>query len=53
VVSISINGDDIAITSRPDHTSLDNDTGAPAPGGGEEPRTLEILDDVEEDNDRR
>jgi len=48
VVKISIVGDDVAITSRPD--PYNQDTRDSAADGEAEPRTLEILEEVEEDD---
>lgn len=44
MVKISIDGDDVAITSRPD--PLTHDSAA----GGETKRTLEILEETEEND---
>ena len=48
MVKISIVGDDVAITSRPD--PYNQDTHYPAADEEAEPRTLEILEEVEEDD---
>ena len=48
MVKISIDGDDVAITSRPD--PLTQGPHESAADGVAEPRTLEILEEVEEDD---
>ena len=48
MVKISIDGDDVAITSRPD--PLTQATHYPAANEEAEPRTLEILEEIEEDD---
>jgi hypothetical protein len=44
VVNIAVKGDELNISSRPDPANQDL-----RDGGKEEPRTLEILEEVEED----
>ena len=48
MVKISIDGDDVAITSRPD--PYNQDTRDSAADEEAEPRTLEILEEVEEND---
>jgi hypothetical protein len=45
VVNIGVKGDELNISSRPDPANQD----LTADGGKEEPRTLEVLEDVEDD----
>jgi ATP-dependent Clp protease ATP-binding subunit ClpB len=45
VVNIAVRGDELNISSRPDPANQD----LTADGGKEEPRTLEVLEDVEDD----
>lgn len=45
MVNIAVRGDELDISSRPDPTNQD----LTADGGKEEPRTLEVLEEVEDD----
>ena len=45
MVNIAVKGDELDISSRPDPANQD----LTADGGKEEPRTLEILEEVEDD----